>query len=60
MLDSGGGDIFGLRDYTIVKREMMKEKQQGRKEEKERKEGEGRKRGRKKEEKEREHNTVGI
>ena len=32
MLDSGGGDIFGLRDYPIVKREMMKEKQQGRKE----------------------------
>ena len=59
MLNSGGGDIFGLRDYP-VKRELMKEKQQGRKEEKERKEDEGRKGGRKKEEKEREHNTVGI
>lgn len=47
MLNSGGGDIFGLRDYP-VKRDLMKEKQQGRKEEKERKEKEGRGGGRKK------------
>ena len=52
MLDSGRGDIFGLRDYPTVKREMMKEKQQGSKKKKERKEKEGRERGRKKRKKE--------
>lgn len=57
MLNSGGRHIWA--EGLSCKRDLMKEKQQGRKEEKERKEKGRKKRGRKKK-KERKHNTVGI
>ena len=61
MLDSGEGDIFGLRDYSTIKREDD-EGERARKEGRKRKKGRERKGkgGRKKEEKERAHNTIGI